>query len=102
MEMLMHYPDFQYQMTGFPNQTECSYLDSLPVTAKDIATETESDPVLAKVKHHVLSGWPKYIPEEALQPYMKRKFDLTVEDGCVLWGFKVVIPERLQSRLLSE
>lgn len=79
-----------------------SYLDSLPLTAKDVAQETERDPILARVKQHMLSGWPKYVPDEALQPYMKRKFDLTVEDGCVHWGFRVVIPEKLQSRLLSE
>ena len=79
-----------------------SYLDSLPLTAKDIAQETERDPVLAKVKQHILSGWPKYVPDEALKPYAKRKLDLTVEEGCVHWGFRVVIPEKLQSRLLAE
>ena len=78
-----------------------SYLDTLPLTAKDIAQETERDPVLAKVKQHILSGWPKYVPDEALKPYAKRKLDLTVEEGCVHWGFRVVIPEKLQSRLLA-
>lgn len=79
-----------------------SYLDSLPITAKDIAYETQRDPVLAKVKQYVLSGWPKYVSEEVLQPYVNHKFELTVEMDCVLWGFRVVIPEKLQDRLLSE
>ncbi len=79
-----------------------SYLDSLPLTAKDIATKTERDPALAKVKQHILSGWPKYVTDVALQPYVKRKFDLAAEDGCVHWGLRVVIPAKLQSRLLSE
>lgn len=34
--------------------------------------------------------------------YVKRNSDLTVEDGCVHWGFRVVILEKLQSSLLSE
>ena len=79
-----------------------SYLDSLPITAKDVAQETDRDPVLSKVKHYVLTGWPKYISDETLQPFVKRKFDLTVENDCVLWGFRVVIPEKLQRRLLLE
>ncbi|KAF7645691.1 hypothetical protein LDENG_00200260 [Lucifuga dentata] len=44
----------------------------------------------------------KYVPEEILQPFVKRRFELTVEDDCIVWGFRVVIPETLQSRLLSE
>lgn len=79
-----------------------SYLDSLPLTAKDVAQETQTDPVLAKVKQHILSGWPKHVPDETLQPYVRRKFELTMENDCVHWGFRVVIPEKLQSRLLSE
>lgn len=79
-----------------------SYLDSLPLTAKDIAQETQKDPVLAKVKQHVMSGWPKHVPDEALQPYVRRRYELTMENDCVHWGFRVVIPEKLQNRLLSE
>lgn len=41
-----------------------SYLDSLPITAKDKAQETHRDPVLAKVKQYVLSGWPKFAADE--------------------------------------
>lgn len=79
-----------------------SYLDSLAITAKDVAQEMDRDPVLSKVKHYVLRGWPKFIPDETLQPFVKRKFDLTVENDCLHWGFRVVIPENLQNRLLSE
>lgn len=69
-----------------------SYLDSLPITAKDIARDKQRDPVLAKVKQYVMSRWPKYVPEEILQPYVKRRFELAIEDDCLLWGFRVVFP----------
>lgn len=55
-----------------------------------------------KVKQYVMAGWPKHIPGESLKPFLKRKFDLTVEEDCILWGYRVIIPETLQCRLLSE
>lgn len=79
-----------------------SYLDSLPLTAKDIGQETQKDPVLAKVRDHILAGWPKHVPDESLHPYAKRKFELTIEDDCVHWDFRAVIPDKLQNMLLSE
>nr|XP_055061179.1 uncharacterized protein K02A2.6-like [Misgurnus anguillicaudatus] len=79
-----------------------SYLDELPVTAVDIAQTTETDPVLKKVKDYVMSGWPKHIVEEKIKPYFAKKFELSVEHDCLLWGYRVVIPETLRDRLLAE
>lgn len=79
-----------------------AYLEDLPVTAKEIAKETDKDPVLKAVKQLVLTGWPKHVQDEALKPYFKRKYELTVEDDCLLWGLRVVVPEKLKERLLSE
>lgn len=79
-----------------------AFLDDLPVTAREIAKETDKDPVLKVVKQLVLTGWPKHVQDEALKPYFQRKFELTIEDDCLLWGLRVVIPEKLKGRLLSE
>uniref|UniRef100_A0A8C9TGR2 Gypsy retrotransposon integrase-like protein 1 n=1 Tax=Scleropages formosus TaxID=113540 RepID=A0A8C9TGR2_SCLFO len=79
-----------------------SYLEELPVTANQIAQETEADSVLKRVKEHVMCGWPKHISEEVLKPYFSKKFELSVENGCLLWGYRVVIPEKLHDRLLAE
>lgn len=69
-----------------------SYLDSLPLTAKNVAQETERDLILARVKQHVLSGWPKYVPDEALQPYVKRsltsQLKMVVCTGVSEWSFQ--------------
>uniref|UniRef100_A0A3B3QPK3 Ig-like domain-containing protein n=1 Tax=Paramormyrops kingsleyae TaxID=1676925 RepID=A0A3B3QPK3_9TELE len=35
-----------------------SHIDELPILAKDIAVETRHDPLLSKVLHLTLSGWP--------------------------------------------
>ena len=43
-------------------------LDGLPVTADQIGTATRNNPLLSKVKHYTLTGWPQNC-EQALIPY---------------------------------
>ena len=63
------------------------YLDASPVTSSQIRLWTDQDPVLAKVKGWVLTGWPeKPSEEEKLRAYFHRKREFSVEDGCLLWG----------------
>lgn len=64
-------------------------MDSVPVSAQEIAKQTKLDTVLQKVKHFTLNGWPKHVTEAELKPYFLR----TVESECVLWGFRVVVPK---------
>ena len=79
-----------------------SYLEELPVTAPDIAAATGKDPVLARVYDFTLHGWPQALDDQVLQPYFSRKQELSVDQGCVLWGFRVVIPEKHRVRLLDD
>ena len=46
-------------------------------------------------------GWPASVPE-ALKPFQNRRTELTVEDGCLLWGTRVIIPKKLQGSVLNE
>lgn len=39
---------------------------------------------------------------ERLKPYMIRRNELTVQSGCLLWGFRVVIPPPLRCQVLEE
>ena len=41
------------------------------------------------------------LPEE-LVPFHRKKNELTLHDGCLLWGKRIIIPQKLQSRLLEE
>ena len=68
-------------------------VDSLPVTAKLFAEHTRKDAVLVKVLEYTLSGWTEsWNADEELDPYYNRKDELSVDDGCLLWGRRVVIP----------
>ncbi len=79
------------------------HLDSTsPVSAKQIKTWTERDSVLARVKSFILHGWPTQESREELQPYERRKDELSVLDGCVLWGSRVIVPPPGRDQVLQE
>ena len=56
------------------------------MTATEIKTWTDKDPLLSKVRQFVMSGWPvdDKTSEEALRPYLIRKDELSVHSGCLL------------------
>ena len=76
--------------------------DSVPITARVIASETARDTVLSKVKQLTLSGWPQKVDDDNLQPYCQRQTELSVDQGCVLWGTRVIIPASLRPSLLLD
>ena len=73
-----------------------------PVKAAQIKQWTERDPVLSQVKTFLLQGWPSVVENEDLKPYAKRKTELSLQDGCILWGSRVVAPPPARSRIMEE
>ena len=78
-----------------------SGLDELPVDSKDISRHTRRDPVLARVLEYTLVGWPNHVTEEEMKPYFTHRKELTADQGCVLWGMRVIIPPLLRNGLLQ-
>ena len=76
-------------------------MERIPITASKIREATRDDPVLSRVVHCVLHGWPVAIPGE-LKIYYSKQEEFTVEDGCLLRGTRVVIPAKYQAAVLSE
>ena len=68
------------------------YMQSTPVRATEIRKWIEQDPILAQVKRFVLSGWPTVEQDSELRPYLTRKDEMSLLDGCLLWGSRLVIP----------
>ena len=78
-------------------------MDKTPVTSHQIATGTRTDPVLSKVYSFVLDGWPESNTDIEILPYFKRRTELSVNQGCLLWGSRVIIPPEYQeAKLLAE
>ena len=77
-------------------------LEVLPVTAEVIRAETAGDVVLSKVLTYLQSGkWPDDIPGYLRAYYLKRH-ELSLENGIILWGLRVVIPKNLEKTILKE
>lgn len=90
--------------TGFPPETVflMDRLSQAPVTAKQIKLWTERDPVLSQVKRWVMQGWPDTVEQEGFKPYVKRKLELSVLDGCLLWGSRVIVPPPGRAQVMDE
>ena len=76
-------------------------LESLPITVVDIRKATQSDKILSQVLHFTREGWP-HSPTEELKPYFSRRQEISIEDNCLLWGIRVIIPNSLRKYLLTE
>ena len=84
-----------------PTVFNVSQMEHLPVTTKLLQATTRTDVVLSKILRYIRTSWPRSI-EVQLCPYWFRRQELTVEGGCLLWGIRVIVPQKLQERLLNE
>ena len=67
-------------------------LDLSPITSDQIKLWTSHDPILSKVVTYISQGWPNIDYQKPLSLYYNKQYELSVENGCVLWGSRVVIP----------
>ncbi len=89
-----------------PPEVVClmEHLSTSPVSAQQIKTLTDRDPVLSEVNKFVLQGWPPQSSEtsEDLLPYTRRKTELSVQDGCLLWGSRVIVTPSVRDKVMEE
>ncbi|XP_039525150.1 uncharacterized protein K02A2.6-like [Pimephales promelas] len=79
-----------------------SHVEDLPVTAQDIKVGTSRDPLLSKVWSFTMNGWPNYLNDESLKPYFVRRHELSADQGCVLWGLRVIVPQMHRPQILKD
>jgi hypothetical protein len=75
---------------------------NFPLSNKEKQIETRKDKTLAHVHDFVLNGWPQAYRNGELAPYYARRDELTVFQGCLMWGIRVVIPTKLCSQALDQ
>lgn len=78
------------------------WVEALPVTCRDIARGTERSPLLSKVKTLTIQGWPSNMVDKDLKPFFQRRHELSLQQKCLLWGMRVVVPPALRHRMLDE
>nr|XP_021334762.1 uncharacterized protein K02A2.6-like [Danio rerio] len=76
-------------------------VQSAPVTAAQVKRFTRTDPVLSEVLTWISHGKRGEMTENC-KPFLSRHDELTVQSGCILWGFRVIIPPPLRKLLLKE
>ena len=64
---------------------------SIPVQAKQLKQWTDKDPLLSKVRSKVQTGWED-TQDPDWKPYQKIKLELSIQEGCLLRGSRVVVP----------
>ena len=77
-----------------------SQFSMLPVTWQQVRKATQRDSTLAQVYEHVMKDWHEN-KDPNLQPFYSRRNELTVHQGCIIWGSRVVIPTKLRSEVLQ-
>ena len=53
-------------------------------------------------KSGIPTGWPDKQNEPEITHYFSKRHEITVEDGCLLRGIRVIIPKQLRERVLHE
>lgn len=78
-------------------------MEDIPlVSAKNVCTWTGKDPILARVRQVVLSGGAYQMDSPEFKPYAARQTELSVQDGCILWGARVIIPPQGRKDVLQQ
>ncbi|XP_059420209.1 uncharacterized protein K02A2.6-like [Carassius carassius] len=76
-------------------------MEDPPITTKQVRQWTAKDETLSQVLVWCLKGWPREV-DAVYKPYSQIKLELSVKDGCVLWGARVVIPQRSREAILKQ
>ncbi|XP_070379308.1 uncharacterized protein [Dermacentor albipictus] len=88
---------------------DCEYLllttclDSRVLSAKQLARYTANDEELLVVQKWVQEGWPRHLDAKqvTLKPHLVPRDELTVREGLVFWGHRVVVPKAARNVVLQ-
>ena len=75
-------------------------VEQMPIDSRQVKMETEKDRVLSQILHYSKQGWPNIMSPQ-LKPYYHRRNEIVCEGNILLWGIRVIIPDRLQKQVLQ-
>ena len=75
-----------------------SQIEFLPMTHVDIQRETKRDKTLSQVYEQVQNGWQFQPKGSLLAPFYSRRNELTIHQGCLLWGISLALFYRVNFR----
>jgi hypothetical protein len=89
------------ELMDAPHVFQMSQIDQLPTSSAQLKKEIVKDRTLSLVYEAAMRGWNE-TGDNTLRPYFERRNEITVHQGCLLWGIRVIIPEKLRQTLLDE
>lgn len=90
------------------NSIDFSYVNSienenpLNISFKNIAIETRRDPILSKLIDSINNGTVGMLNKDEYAPFRNKADELSVESGCVMWGYRTIIPTKLRNQIMTE
>lgn len=84
----------------------CNFFENkadIKIDFEDIRLETKNDKTISNVKEFILNGWPiKSNMASKYKCYYMKRNELYVSDDCVFWDHRIVIPEKLRFKMLTQ
>ena len=75
-------------------------LEDSPVTFHMIAEHTKKDKYLMEIMHFTRTCWPENVSSD-FKPFKDRAVELSIQEGCLMWGQRVVIPQELRKNVIA-
>ncbi|XP_063532135.1 uncharacterized protein K02A2.6-like isoform X1 [Cydia strobilella] len=73
------------------------------VNWKMVEQETKKCTTLSTVMRYCTDGWPdKAMLNEELKSFYEKQNEISIDQGCLLWGTRVIIPKSLQNLVMNE
>ena len=94
--------DDKVEIPGLKVQIHC-LVDVTDYKLNQLVRETENDGTLQKLKSMVLNGWPSSIKsvDPEIRPYWSMRDDISLLDGLLLSGSRIIIPSRSRESTLA-
>ena len=67
------------------------------MTCKNVREEAHKDPILSRIVKYLLCWWSHDV-EPTFDLFVCRKLEMSIEQGYLVWGGRVVIPPNLREK----
>ncbi|UYV82422.1 K02A2.6-like [Cordylochernes scorpioides] len=93
----------EYKPGKFRTLQRCFFIEAehAAINSSEVAKLTSKDPILSKIKFWAMNGWPERRVDDKFKDFVSKSNEISVHKDCLLWGSKVIIPERLRKYILN-
>lgn len=89
---------------GFESNT-INYINKSNINTlnwQTVQNETRKDKVLCDILRYCRDGWPvENNLGKDYEPFFKRKNEISVDKECLLWGYRIIIPDKIRVQVLN-